>query len=393
MRTPPHRPLGRARRGASLAELVVAVTLVAALFAIALPFFHLQARAVTQQAGRLDAQLNARFGLSMIDRELRSAGVGVLDDQPMVVLAHPQAVTFNGDVVGQDSLFDGAVNFDPDAAPWAVGGMLSTATVRLPIVGRQYPDCTYVQGGARSRAETISFWVSRDSTSPRTDEHILFRRANATAPEVVARGIVVRPGQRVFRYFGSGPSGALVEIDSVPAVHTAVQHGNAADTARSALTDSVRVVRVMLVGRSIDRRTGRETLDTVQTSVRLANAGLLRRKTCGEAPLAGSPGFVAFRQWVNGVPEVRLAWTAMPDETGGERDIERYAIYRRRSGEIGFGEPLVSVAAGQSAYVHLDTQVEPAETYVYGIVAQDCTPQNSPVVQSSAVVIEAAPPS
>ncbi|MGZ8470226.1 MAG: hypothetical protein ACXW61_11615 [Gemmatirosa sp.] len=393
MRTPPLRPHGRPMRGATLAELVVTVTLVAALFAIALPFIHFQARAVTQQAGRLDAQLNARFGLSMIDRELRAAGVGVLDDQPMVVLAHPLAVTFNGDVVGQDSLFDGAVNFDPDANAGGVGGMLSTAQARLPIVGRQYPDCTYVQGGTRSRAETISFWVSRDSTSTRTDEYILFRRANALAPEVVARGIVVRPGQHVFRYFGSNAAGALAEIDSVPAVHTAVQHGNAADTARSALTDSVRVVRVMLVGRSVERRTGRQTLDTVQTSVRLANAGLLRRKTCGEAPLAGSPAFIAWRQWNNGVPEVRLAWAAMPDETGGERDIERYAIYRRRSSELGFGEPLVSVAAGQSAYVYLDTQVEPAETYVYGVAAQDCTPQNSPVVQASPVVIEAAPPS
>ena len=388
-------PAAHGRRGLSLAELLVTVTMLALLFAVALPFFHAQSRAVERQAGRLEAQLNARFAASLIDRELRSAGVGVVDDQPMVVQAHALAVVFNGDLVGRDSLFDGAVNFDPDAPAGAVGGMLRTATTRLPIVGRQYPDCTYVRGagGARTSAETIAFWLSRDSTSERTDEYVLFRRANATVPEVVARGLVVRPGQPVFRYFRTDSAGALVEIDSLPAVHAAPLHGSPADTGRSALTDSVRVVRVQLVGRSFDRRTQRETLDTVQTSVRLANAGLLRRRTCGEAPLPSAGGFAALVAWVNGAPEVRLSWSAMPDETGGERDVERYAIYRRRVAEAGFGEPLVSVAAGNGSYQHVDLQVVPGESYVYAVAAQDCTPQNSPLVQAPPVAVAAVPPS
>ena len=382
------------RRGLTIAELLVSVSLIAVIFSIALPFFHLQARAVERQAGRFEAQLNARFAASMIDRELRSAGVGVVDDQPMIVAAHPLAVVFNGDIVGRDSLFAGAVNFDPDAPLEAVGGMRHTGQVRLPIVNRMYPDCTYVQaaGGARTNAETIAFWLSQDSTSGRADQYVLFRRANAAAPEMVARGIVVQPGQRVFRYFRADSTGALREIDSLPAVHAAPLHGSPADTARSALADSVRVVRLQLVARSYDRRTRRETLDTVRTSVRLANAGLLRRRTCGEAPLASASALSAVRVWVGGRAEVRLAWGASADEGAGERDVERYAVFRRRLGDIGFGEPLTSVVAGQSGYVHTDTQVEAGAAYVYGVAAQDCTPQLSSIVQSSVVAIESVPP-
>ena len=382
------RPDGRPpRAGVTLAELMVAVTLSALLFAVALPFLNFQARAIDRQAGRLEAQLNARFGISTIDRELRSAGVGVVDDQRMVVLAHARAVTFNGDLVGRDSLFDGAVNYDPDAPAGAVGGLPSIDRIRLPLDGRQYPDCTYVQGGGsavRSSAETISFWVSPDSTSGRTDQFILFRRANAMPPEVVARGLVLNAGDRVFRYFRTNAAGALVEIDSIPAMHTARQHGSPLDTGRSALTDSVRVVRVTLVGRTIDRRTGRMLFDTVQTSVRLANAGLLRRKTCGENPILGTPNLTA--TLVAG-PGVRLRWNAMSDETGGERDVERYLIFRRLSTEAAFGEPLLSIAAGEATYEYVDASVQPGTAYVYGLAAQDCTPANSPLVTSGTLTI------
>lgn len=365
------------RRGFTLAEVLVTITLVAVVFAVAIPFVHTQARGVARQGFRLDAQLNARFGASTIERELRAAGVGVLDDQPLLVQAHPLAVTFNADLVSRDTLFDGAVNVDPDARPGATGGMTAAERRRLPLGAWLYPARTYLQQGNATRAETIAFWLSPDSTSPRADEHILWRRANAMPPEVVARGLVVRPGERVFRYFRANAAGTLVEIDSLPIEHRAEQHGSAADTGRSALTDSVRVVRVQLVARSTDRRTGRQTVDTVRASVRLMNAGLLRRKTCGDAPLAATPLFTTAVEQVDGVPRVRLAWLRTGEEAAGERDVERYVIYRRRLAEPDFGEPLASVAAGSAAYTYVDPAVARESTYVYALAAQDCTPQNS----------------
>lgn len=381
-----------ARRGVTLVEMVVAIAMVAVVFAVAIPLFQAQARAVAQGAGRFDAQLNARFGLTSIERDLRAAGVGVVDAQPLLVEAAPLAVTFNADLVTRDSVDGSAVYHDPDAPASSVGGMTSLARVRLPATSAFYPDCTFTQTGApgvRSRAETISYYAARDTASARADQYVLWRRVNADAPEVVARGIVVPAGGAIFRYFKADSIGRLVEIgrDSLPMRHSAPTHGGATDVGRSALTDSVRVVAIQLVGRFHDRRARRDLLDTARTSVRLVNAGLLDRATCGEPPLFGGPVFAASEHAGGGRHVVRLTWARASDEAGGERDVERYAIYRRRPAEPQYAEPLTSIAAGQPAYSFVDTQVEAGTAYVYGISAQDCTPANSPLRETSTVVV------
>lgn len=379
------------RRGFTVAELLVAAALTAVLFAVAIPFFLGQARAVAQHAGRLDAQLGVRYGLASIDRDLRSAGVGVVDAQPMVVEGDARALTFNADLVSQDTGYAGAVNYDPDAAAGGVGVLERDAPVRLPATGRQYPDCTYVQSGTGqrtdSRAETVSYWVRQDSTSGRSDEYVLFRRVNRLAPELVVRGVVLQPGEAVFTYFKNDSAGRLIEVraDSLPIVHTAAMHGSAGDVGRSALTDSVRVVRVRLAGRARDRRTGRTSVAVAQTRVRLLNAGLLRRTTCGEAPLQVTT-FTAQVTTAGGIPSVTLRWPASTDEAGGERDVERYLIFRRlESGPADFDEPLLSLVSGRTTYTYVDNQVTAGARYVYGLAAQDCSPQNSSVVQTGTV--------
>ena len=55
-------------------------------------------------AGRDDAAQNARYGVSMIDRELRVAGVGVVDPKPLIVQAAPYAITFNVDLITRDQV-------------------------------------------------------------------------------------------------------------------------------------------------------------------------------------------------------------------------------------------------------------------------------------------------
>lgn len=404
---PPTRPAG-ARPGLTLGELLVTLAVTAVIFGAAIPFLTLQARSVTRQAGRLESQLNVRFGVSAIDRDLRAAGVGVVDAQPMLVEADGRALTLNANLVSRTRFYDratglpaaagtgpsagaydDAVNLDPDAPDGAVGVLTRAGRVALPATGIAYPDCTYVQGGGAStfsRAETVSFFVRRDSTSTRPDQYVLFRRVNALAPEVLARGLVLAPGEAVFSYFQLNATGQQVPVpaDSLPLVHRAAMHGSPADTGRGAMTDAVRYVRVRLVGRAVDRRTGRQSLDTVQASVRLMNAGLMRRATCGEAPLFGGT-FTATDPGAP-TPQVRLTWTPASDERGGERDVERYLVFRRLATDPpGFGEPLLSVGvdATTAAYQYVDTQVLPATAYVYGLAAQDCNPLNSPIAQAA----------
>jgi Tfp pilus assembly protein PilE len=385
----------RTRRGFTVAELVVAVTLVALVFAVAIPFFQAQARAVSLHAGRLDTQLNARFGLTTIERDLRTAGVGVVDAQPLLVEAAPLAVTFNADLVTLgDSTDASAVYVDQDASPNSVGGMKKTAKVRLPATNAFYPDCTFVQTGSPgtpTRAETISFYAAPDAASGRADQYILWRRVNTEPAEVVARGIVVPAGGSIFRYFKADSIGRLVEVhrDSMPLRHSAPMHGAATDVGRSALSDSVRVVTVQLVSRLYDRRARKDVIDTARTSVRLVNAGLLNRSTCGEQPLFGSVVFaLADNDPGDGTARVRVWWSPATDETGGEKDVERYVIYRRLAADPMYGEPFTSVAAGAGAvYTLFDTQVARGAQYVYAVAAQDCTPSNSPLRESAAVLV------
>src|SRR4051812_1000822 len=114
------RPMSRTtrpvdRRAFTLMEMLIALTIMAVVMSVAVPFFRVQLRSVTAHAGRMDAQQNVRFAVTAIDRDLRMAGVGIVDKQPMVVQADPYAVTFNADLVTHDSTDPGAVYYDADA--------------------------------------------------------------------------------------------------------------------------------------------------------------------------------------------------------------------------------------------------------------------------------------
>jgi len=51
----------------------------------------------------MDAMQNAQFAASQIERELREAGAGVADVQPMLVQADSEAMTFNANMVSIDT--------------------------------------------------------------------------------------------------------------------------------------------------------------------------------------------------------------------------------------------------------------------------------------------------
>ena len=61
----------------SLIEVIVAMSMVILIMAIATKFFMQQTRMLSNQSGRLEAQQNAQFSLATLDREVRVAGIGV----------------------------------------------------------------------------------------------------------------------------------------------------------------------------------------------------------------------------------------------------------------------------------------------------------------------------
>lgn len=384
------RSVSVARPGFTLVEMMLAVTIMLLVFGMIVPFFRNQLQALNDHAGRFDAQQNARFGVNTIDRELRIAGAGLPSAQPMLMQIDPYAITFNADLATTDSSSlgqFGAVYYDPDLPAAATVSLPVTSQITLPLSSVVYPQMTYYnQSGPQSFAETISFWVAADTGKGFTGRYALFRRVNRMTPTIVARGLVIRPGDPPpFTYTMLNALGQPINIpgSSLPAFHVA-QHGSPADTGRASLTDSVRSVRVHLVGTYYSRR-GDSSFRTVDMRIRLMNSGLLQLSTCGEAPVFGQA--VTVTSSATPANKVTVAFSPALDEKAGEKDVERYAIYRRLSAATAFGDPIASIPAGQTSYSYADATVQSGNSYVYAVAAQDCGGQFSTVVTSAVVAI------
>src|SRR6185312_2812078 len=101
------------------------------------------------------------------------------------------AITFTADLVSVDTGDLTAVYINPDADSAGVDVLRNSEKITLPGTSKLYPDSTYTQGaGVPSNAETISYWLSADSTVKTANAYILFRRVNARPPHVVARDLV-----------------------------------------------------------------------------------------------------------------------------------------------------------------------------------------------------------
>jgi len=271
-----------------------------------------------------------------------------------------------------------------DANPNGVRVMLQTESRDLPNapVGRSYPDTTYyAASGVLSGAETISYWLRRDTSTTLPNRYALFRRVNALAPTLVARGIVkdTRDTVPIITYYTTDTLDRLIAVprNKLPMFHTKL-HGSPADTGASAFTDGIRAVRLHFLAAARDPRTGKDGLRTVETLVRLMNSGLLQHTSCGQPPYPPSAVLGTSSQPGESPKSVTVKWSKSSDDGGGEKDIERYAIYRRLSSALTFGDPIGSIpSASKATYSFIDTQVVGGETYVYGISAQDCTPMLS----------------
>ena len=91
----------------------------------------------------------------------------------------------------------------------------------------------------------ISYWVSRDSTSTRSDEYILWRRVNDAPVQVIARGLQIPVGQPFFTYWRANATGQLTTI---PKTQLPVYWNST-----SGLADSIRSVDLTVRGVFRDR--------------------------------------------------------------------------------------------------------------------------------------------
>jgi hypothetical protein len=308
--------------------------------------------------------------------------------QPTLVQADSMAVTFNADLVSNDIDDVSAVYIDTAAAELATTVWRSVNKQLLPHTNTfYYPDSTHMRSaGAPSGAETISYWLRRDSTSAATNEHILWRKVNNGTPRVVAKGIIRNPTDTVFQYYRDS-AGVIVPIAKgvLPLFHKAATHGIKSDSGKLAWVDSIRTIRVRM--NVVFRDRNGPVYRRLDHTIRLMNSGLVRRSICGEPPLGTTPSAVASLDTL-GFPLVTLTFNPALDETAGERDIERYALYRRPADQAGtMSEPFASIPAGLESYTFVDTDVQTGQQWIYGVASQDCTPAISSVTSTSTVTI------
>jgi hypothetical protein len=125
---------------------------------------------------------------------------------------------------------------------------------------------------------------------------------------------------------------------------------------------------------------------TLSRLIRMPNAGLAQQNTCGDEPLLGT-GLTAALTVVNGAPAVSLTWAQATDEAGGERDVIRYVLWRKHPTDPDWGDPYLSIPAGNPTPFYQDQAVVSGEQYQYALAAQDCTPSLSTLATSGTVTV------
>ena len=377
----------RRTRGFTLIEMLISLVVLSIVMSGAIFFFRGVSRAVSGTSDRMDAMQNLRYALSTMDRELRNAGAGTTEQQPTLVYISATMAVFNADLVSRTAGSATAVNYNPDADPNASNAPTTSQKFYIPGTSIQYPDSTYrTTGNEISPAETIIYMFAPDSSTPGLNDYVLLRQVNNNAPDIVARNLLAYPGRPFFDWLQTDTLGNLFSVASsnLPMQHSVPVHGALGDTGVAARIDSIRAVRVNLY--ATNGQTGaQQVLRELVTTIRIPNAGLTKQRSCGDQPIFGRAVSATFTG-TSPLPKITLTWLPATDETSGEKDVEKYVVYRRTLAGT-FDDALQSIPAGQTTYTFNDTAVLNDSTYVYQVTALDCTPLESTPSTTAQVVV------
>ncbi|MCU0647231.1 MAG: prepilin-type N-terminal cleavage/methylation domain-containing protein [Gemmatimonadaceae bacterium] len=401
----PTTPLARAprtpRRGFTLIEMLLAVTIFSLVISAAFGFLLAQSRSFRRIGERSNLVQNMRFGRDILRQELRATGTNVTDEQPMIVFGSDSVFAFNADLTTnvEDSVaLTGAVYVDPFAPDSQVSALRQSASISIPGAGMTYPLADYSQNPLvfiNSDAETVTFWFATDTSTSTSGDFMLVRQVNRSAPEVLLRNVKRRGSLPFFRYwYDASRYGAIdpdlqaVPVGWLPLMKNTPRRGVMPDTG-TATTTRIDQVRAVEVNYEVETGTG----STARTSlvnymVPMPNTAKPRlRRICGRVPLFGN-ALSAVVQGPANNRRVQLSWGAATDQTTGEQDVIRYVIWRREVGAPDWGDPHVTVGATTATtYTTIDAGVTPGLQYEYAIAVQDCTPNVSGLSASNQVTI------
>jgi len=380
------------RRGMTLVEMLVALVIFVIVLAGALGALRSQTKGFNRGSDDLSLLQNMRFAADLLTQQIRTAGAGLAIDQPLLVYADTASIAYNADYVSNVPGDLQAVYVDPDVPGAEAAGLTVANQIVIPRSGPpfSYPVADYVG----NQAETTIFFFEPDTSTPDATDYVLRRQVNDQAPEIVIRNVFPYPGRAFFRYFYRATTGGVDVLDTVPTAWYPLSHPDAQYTGtESGVPGRINRVRTVEVSYTVsngleeaDRRT-----EAMSFMVSLPNAGLKTRPSCGAVPNLGAVNFVGAPGGTINARTVELTWAPAADELGGERDIMRYLIWRKRPTDPTWGDPYRSVPAGRTAYAFSDPLVSPGDVWQYRLAAQDCTPNTSVAVQATSDVTVPSP--
>ena len=365
----------RARPAFTVVEIIVAMVLTLAVFAITLPFVRAQTRALGASAGRLDAEQVARYAQRAIDQDLRLASTS--PGQPLLVYADRMGIAFNANLFAADTSDPGAADIETGAPTTLTESWRLADASTIPGTARTYPEQDYLDGdGTVSHNETISYFLRPDTITGRSDLYVLYRRVNARDSVQIVRALHVPADTAFFSYYRP-VSGVLTRIADarLPLYWD------------STAIDSIRSVGVRSAGYFKDRITEAVTIRTVQWTSVLPNAANRLVANCGNAPAAAS-AVTATKVTVGQPYRVSVTWSRSTDDGAGDADVRQYVVEWRDQGSGGPWSSLATVAAtGATTYQWDHALPLTAGTYEYAIRASDCAGAYSTAVTSSTVTL------
>lgn len=366
----------RARGGFTLAEMLVAMVLTLAIFAITLPFVRSQTRALGASAGRLDAEQLARYAQRTIDRDLRLATAD--PGQPLLVHAGAMAISFTANLLASDTLDPGAAEVEPGAPTTLTESWRASAAAAIPRTARNYPAADQLDAqGNLSRNETVHYFLHPDTVTGRSDVYVLYRRVNARDSVQVVRGLQVPADSAFFSY-----------LRPVAGVMTPIAPARLPLFWDSLAIDSVRMVGIRATGLYRDRYTGAVTLRTVRWRTALVNAAGRAGGGCGAAPEAPPANRVRAQVRTNSMPmRVELTWDDSPDDNGGVRDVAFYLVERRAGADTNWVTTGTVPARRVDAYEWHDANPVLSGSVQYGVRAVDCGGTASARAADNAVTV------
>ncbi len=390
----------RARRGFTLAEVMVALVVFGIVMSSAFGFLLAQGKGFRALAARSASIQNGRFGRDIMRQELRTAGTNVTDNQPIVVFANDSVFAFNSDLTSNDAdsaRFTGAVYVDEYATAAEVSAIRLSNAISIPgsSPSFNYPLADYASvAGTAGDAELVIFRFTRDTSSTNAADYMLLRQVNTGVPEIIATGLRKSPSIPFFRYWYDPTRYDVTQtsLDTVPRAwlplsKSVALRGVTPDTGTAASTriDQLRGVEVTYEATAPTAA----TRNIVRYTVPMPNTAVARQaRACGRPPLAPSSAAAA---WSVDSNAVLLTWNRSIDDGAGETDAVRYVLWRRITGAAVWGEPLatIGVVGGTVTYTYKDGGVDRGlgRSYQYGLAVQDCTPNLSTMAASGSVVV------